>query len=188
MAHGSKQNPDRYRLYTDEQRRRRDASRWTLVQGVLAPAQFLVCIVSALLVVRFLMTGEGYGAATVSILIKTGFLYLIMITGAIWEKEIFGQYLFAPAFFWEDVVSFAVIALHTAYLWGLVTGALTPQSLMLLALVAYAAYVVNAAQFLWKLRMARLSAARDAGSAPPAPAAQKGTRPAAQPVAQEVQA
>ena len=28
---------------------------------------------------------------------------------------------------------------------------------MLLALAAYATYVVNAAQFLWKLRMARLS-------------------------------
>jgi 3-vinyl bacteriochlorophyllide hydratase len=33
---------------------------------------------------------------------------------------------------------------------------------MLLALAAYAAYVVNAAQFLWKLRMARLQAEADA--------------------------
>ena len=35
-----------------------------------------------------------------------------MITGAVWEKVVFGQYLFAPAFLWEDVFSFAVIALH----------------------------------------------------------------------------
>jgi hypothetical protein len=72
------------------------------------------------------VTGEGYGAATVSILIKTFLLYLIMVTGAIWEKVVFGQYLFAPAFFWEDVVSFGVIALHTAYLWGLLTGSMSP--------------------------------------------------------------
>ena len=107
-------------LYTAEERARRDASPWTLVQGILAPAQFLAFAVSLVLVLRFLWTGEGYGAATVSILVKTGFLYLIMVTGAIWEKEVFGQYLFAPAFFWEDVFSFAVIALHTLYLCGAV--------------------------------------------------------------------
>lgn len=171
MAQRSGQAPASYQLYTEEQRRRRDASAWTMVQGILAPVQFLVCIVSAVLVVRFLMTGEGYGAATLSILAKTGLLYLIMVTGAIWEKEVFGQYLFAPAFFWEDVVSFGVIALHTAYLWGLLTGAMSPQALMVLALVAYATYVVNAVQFLWKLRMARLGAAARTATGSGQPAA-----------------
>lgn len=145
-------------LYTAEERARRDASPWTVVQGILAPAQFLAFVVSLLLVLRFLLTGEGYGAATVSILVKTGFLYLIMVTGAIWEKEVFGQYLFAPAFFWEDVFSFAVIALHTLYIYGLWTGSFSPHGLMVIALAAYAAYVVNAVQFLWKLRRARLDA------------------------------
>ncbi len=146
----------RKRLYTAQERARRDATRWTLVQGLLAPAQFLVFAVSLVLVVRFLMTGAGYEAATISILVKTGFLYVIMITGAIWEKVVFGQYLFAPAFFWEDVFSFAVIALHTLYLWALLTGAMTPHQLMLVALAAYAAYVINAGQFIRKLRLARL--------------------------------
>ncbi|MEQ9239293.1 2-vinyl bacteriochlorophyllide hydratase [Roseovarius indicus] len=143
-------------LYTEAERARRDATIWTTVQGVLAPAQFLVFLVSLALVLRFLLTGDGYEAATLSILVKTGFLYLIMITGAIWEKVVFGQWLFAPAFFWEDVFSFAVIALHTAYLWALLTGALAPAGLMALALAAYAAYVINAGQFLLKLRAARL--------------------------------
>jgi 3-vinyl bacteriochlorophyllide hydratase len=148
-------------LYTTEERARRDASPWTFVQGVLAPAQFLAFVVSLVLVLRFLWTGEGYGAATVSILIKTGFLYLIMVTGAIWEKEVFGQYLFAPAFFWEDVFSFAVIALHTLYIYGLWTGAFTPHGLMFIALAAYATYVINAGQFILKLRRARLDAGQD---------------------------
>ena len=146
-------------LYTPEERARRDKTAWTLVQGVLAPLQFLVFLVSLGLVLRYLFTGLGYEAATASILIKTGFLYLIMVTGAIWEKVVFGQYLFAPAFFWEDVFSFAVIALHTAYLWALWSGALTPVQEMWLALAAYAAYVINAGQFLLKLRAARLQAA-----------------------------
>jgi 3-vinyl bacteriochlorophyllide hydratase len=152
-------------LYTAEERVRRDASRWTLVQGILAPAQFLAFAVSLVLVLRFLWTGDGYNAATVSILVKTGFLYVIMVTGAIWEKEVFGQYLFAPAFFWEDVFSFAVIALHTLYIYGLWTGAFTPHGLMVIALAAYAAYLINAGQFILKLRRARLDAGQNDGVA-----------------------
>jgi 3-vinyl bacteriochlorophyllide hydratase len=161
-------NPTRARrrppLYTPAERARRDATRWTLVQGLLAPAQFLAFAVSLVLVLRYLWTGEGYGGATASILVKTGFLYVIMITGAIWEKVVFGQYLFAPAFFWEDVFSFVVIGLHTAYLWALWTGAAGHTGEMAIALAAYAAYVINAGQFVWKLRMARLDAADDAAA------------------------
>jgi 3-vinyl bacteriochlorophyllide hydratase len=145
-------------LYTPEERMRRDATPWTLVQGILAPVQFLVFLVSIGLLCRFLATGEGQGAATISIVAKTFVLYTIMVTGAIWEKVVFGQYLFAPAFFWEDVVSMLVIALHTAYLYALVTDALSIKGQMILALAAYATYVINAGQFLWKLRMARLQA------------------------------
>lgn len=147
-------------LYTPEERVRRDQSIWTLVQGILAPLQFLAFAVSVVLVLRFVMTGEGYVAATISILVKTGFLYVIMVTGAIWEKVVFGQYLLAPAFFWEDVFSFAVIALHTAYIIALLTGALTPLEQMFLALAAYVTYAINAAQFIYKLRLARLDQAR----------------------------
>jgi 3-vinyl bacteriochlorophyllide hydratase len=143
-------------LYTPEERLRRDASKWTLVQGLLAPFQFLVCLVSIGLILRFLATGEGLWAANASVVAKTLTLYAIMVTGAIWEKEVFGRYLFAPAFFWEDVVSMGVIALHTAYLACLFTQSLQPQHMMALALAAYAAYIINAAQFLLKLRRARL--------------------------------
>jgi 3-vinyl bacteriochlorophyllide hydratase len=146
-------------LYTAEERRRRDASRWTLVQGILAPVQFLVFLVSLYLVVRFLLTGEGETAATVSVVVKTFVLYTSMIKGSMWEKEVFGRYLFAPAFYWEDVVSMLVLALHTAYLYALFTGSLGVEGQMLLALAAYTAYVINAAQFVLKLRAARLQSA-----------------------------
>jgi 3-vinyl bacteriochlorophyllide hydratase len=145
-------------LYTPEQRRRRDGSRWTLVQGVLAPLQFGVFLISAGLVIHYLSTGDGLTAATISVVIKTFILYAIMITGSLWEHDVYGQYLFAPAFYWEDVVSMLVIALHTAYLAALVTGTLAAREQMFLALAAYGTYAVNAAQFLLKLRLARLEA------------------------------
>ncbi|GAC1620606.1 MAG: hypothetical protein NVS9B10_02500 [Nevskia sp.] len=155
-------------LYTVEQRLRRDATCWTLVQGLLAPLQFLVFLVSLILVLRYLATGVGEQAATLSIVIKTLVLYTIMITGSIWEKVVFGRWLFAPAFWWEDLVSMLVLALHSAYLYALITGALTVEQRMLLALAAYATYVINAMQFLLKLRAARLQggAALSGGSLP----------------------
>ena len=153
--HASARRP----LYTPAERARRDATKWTLVQGILAPVQFLAFAVSLALVTRYLLTGDGYAAATASVLVKTGLLYLIMVTGAVWEKVVFGRYLLAPAFFWEDMFSFAVIALHTAYVVALLTGALSPSGQMVVALMAYAAYAINAAQFIRKLRMARLDMA-----------------------------
>ncbi len=142
-------------LYTPEERRRRDASPWTLVQGVLAPVQFVVFLVSLALVLRYLSTGEGLVSATASVVVKTLVLYTIMITGCIWEKKVFGVYLFARPFFWEDVFSMLVLALHTAYLFALFTESLDARGLMYLALAAYATYVINAGQFILKLRAAR---------------------------------
>ena len=145
-------------LYTTDERRRRDASPWTLVQGILAPIQFLVFAVSLGLVLRYLVTGAGLEAATLSIVVKTLTLYAIMITGSIWEKEVFGCYLFARPFYWEDMFSMVVLALHTAYLASLLFGFLDTRAQMYLALAAYATYVINATQFLLKLRAARLGA------------------------------
>jgi 3-vinyl bacteriochlorophyllide hydratase len=143
-------------LYTAEERRRRDATPWTLVQGILAPIQFVVFAVSVVLVLRYLTTGYGLAAATVSIVVKTLVLYTIMVTGSIWEREVFGCYLFARPFYWEDMFSMVVLALHTAYLASLLGGFLDPRAQMYLALAAYATYVVNATQFVLKLRAARL--------------------------------
>ena len=89
-------------------------------------------------------------------LIKTALLLTIMVTGAIWEKVVFGQYLLAPAFFWEDIVSFFVIFLHVVYVCLLWLNYHTEQTLMIVALVAYFAYIVNAGQFLMKFRTAKI--------------------------------
>lgn len=143
-------------LYSSEERRRRDTTPWTTVQAVLAPLQFLVFAVSLALVVRYMETGEGYGLATASILTKTALLYAIMITGSVWEKVVFGKWLFARSFFWEDLFSILVLALQTMYLAALMLGFGSPRQQITIAMAAYTVYVINASQFLLKLRAARL--------------------------------
>jgi 3-vinyl bacteriochlorophyllide hydratase len=143
-------------LYTPEERLRRDATVWTLVQGILAPIQFVVFLVSLYFVSRCLMTGQGESWALASVVVKTLFLYAILVTGCIWEKVVFGKYLFARAFFWEDVFSMLVLALHSAYLWVWWQGVWSPSDQLWLAVAAYAAYCINAVQFILKLRSARL--------------------------------
>ena len=150
VAHRQRQT-----LYTPAERARRDATVWTLVQGILAPLQFLAFAISLCLVINFLLNSVGFAAATISVVIKTSLLYAIMVTGAIWEKVVFGRYLFAPAFFWEDVVSMLVMALHTLYVLMWLAGWGTPTEQMWVALAAYASYVVNALQFLLKFQAAK---------------------------------
>jgi 3-vinyl bacteriochlorophyllide hydratase len=54
-----------------------------------------------------------------------------------------------------------VIGLHTAYLAALFTGWLDGRGQLVLALVAFGTYVVNATQFILKLRAARLGEPRE---------------------------
>ena len=150
-----------HQIYTDEQRSRRDSTVSTTVQRVLAPLQFVVFAISLILLLRYLYTGIGYEVATISILVKTAILYAIMITGAIWEKVVFDQYLLAPSFFWEDVFSFFVIADHTAYVVTILNNLLEPELLVYMALLAYFLYLINAVQFIYKFRMARYAAKKE---------------------------
>lgn len=143
-------------IYTPGQRQRRDATIWTPVQGVLAALQFVVFLISLALVIRFILSGQGFFAASMSVCLKTAVLLTIMVTGSLWEKAVFGQYLFAPSFFWEDVVSFVVIALHLLYVAAFVFDLASAQAQMFIALAAYVAYIINAGQFLWKFRQARI--------------------------------
>ncbi len=155
-------------LYTPEQRVKRDSTVWTLVQGILAPVQFLLFLVSLGLVLRFFWTGEGEQTALISVVIKTVVLYIIMVTGCIWEKVVYGVYLFAEAFYWEDMVSMVVMILHTAYVAMWLHGGFTPTEQLALALAAYFTYVINAAQYILKLRRARLQSAGKTTDATPA--------------------
>jgi 3-vinyl bacteriochlorophyllide hydratase len=136
-------------IYTPEQRIKRDKSGWTKVQAILGPIQFLAFIVSFALVMRYLMTGEGYFVTTVSVLIKIALLWAITITGMIWEKEIYGHWFLAPQFFWEDVGNAVAIVSHNLYFVAVMAG-WSERAVMTLMMVAYCTYLINCAQFIVK--------------------------------------
>lgn len=136
-------------IYTPEERRRRDRTFWTPVQAILAPIQLLAFLVSLGLVVRYLATGQGYLAATVSVLVKITLLWAITITGMFWEKEVFGHWFLAPQFFWEDVGNAVAMVTHNLYFVAQGLG-WSQRAVMTLMLLAYATYLVNCAQFVLK--------------------------------------
>jgi 3-vinyl bacteriochlorophyllide hydratase len=135
--------------YTPEQLKQRNESTWTTVQTILAPIQFIVFVTSFGLVVRFLMTGNGYEAANISVLMKIALLWAITITGMFWEKEIFGHWFMAPQFFWEDVFNAVALIMHNIYFIAIWTGQ-SHENIMVIMLVAYVSYLVNMAQFIIK--------------------------------------
>jgi 3-vinyl bacteriochlorophyllide hydratase len=132
--------------YTPEQLERRNNTRWTIVQAILAPLQFLAFIISLGLIIYYLQTGQGYAAATVSVVIKIALLWAITITGMFWEKEVFGQWFLAPQFFWEDALNALAMFMHNLYFVALLLG-WGEHDLMVLMLVAYVSYLANFAQF-----------------------------------------
>lgn len=135
--------------YTAEQMARRNSSPWTRVQAILAPIQFLAFLVSFGLVLRFLMTGEGYAIANMSVLVKITLLWAITITGMFWEKTIFGHYFLAREFFWEDIGNLVAIITHNLYF--LARGLhWSDRAVMTLMLMAYVTYLVNCGQFVWR--------------------------------------
>jgi 3-vinyl bacteriochlorophyllide hydratase len=150
--------------YTPEQMQRRQQSKWTLVQAILAPLQLLTFIVSVTLIIRYLLTGLDYEITTVSILIKIALMWLITITGMFWEKEVFGQWFLAPQFFWEDVMNAVSLFLHNLYFVALLLGA-SERELVLVMLVAYASYTINFMQFLIRGLRARKQRRAAAGTA-----------------------
>jgi 3-vinyl bacteriochlorophyllide hydratase len=135
--------------YTPDQLRRRQSSRWTRVQAILAPLQLLSFLVSVGLVLRYLSSGEGYGAAHAASLIKVTLMIAITVTGMLWEHDVYGKYFLAPEFFWEDLVNGISLIAHLVFVGAWLSG-VEPRLQMVIMAVALATYVINFLQFAWR--------------------------------------
>ena len=133
-------------MYTSDQLRRREASRWTRVQIILAPIQFLAFLISFVLVIRYLVTGEGYLIATLSVWIKIFLIWVLTITGMLWEYDMFDHYFMAKEFFWEDLGNLIAIITHNLYFVAIWLGA-SERVVMWVMVFAYVTYLLNAGQF-----------------------------------------
>jgi 3-vinyl bacteriochlorophyllide hydratase len=136
-------------MYTSEQLARRNATPWTRVQFILAPIQVIVFLISFSLVVRYLLSGEGYLVATVSVWIKIALLWALTITGMFWEKDVYGHWFMAKEFFWEDLGNLIAMLTHNAY-FVVAYFSDNPQLIMTVMLFAYVTYLLNAGQFVVK--------------------------------------
>jgi len=132
--------------YTAEQLARRNASKWTPVQAILAPLQFLTFLVCLVLVLRYLNTGSGFDAAHFVSLIKVVMMLAITITGMFWEHDVYGHYFLAKEFFWEDLVNGLSMIVHLAFVAAWL-GGVAPHTQMLIMVAALSAYVINFVQF-----------------------------------------
>ena len=95
----------------------------------------------------------GRGVACVhvrpaSVVVKTLTLYTIMITGAIWEHDVYGKWWFAHEFFIEDVMTANVFALHIAYLVAFYGFPADTRAYVAILCVAYCVYGLNVAQYI----------------------------------------
>ncbi|NTV03129.1 MAG: 2-vinyl bacteriochlorophyllide hydratase [Chlorobiaceae bacterium] len=138
--------------YTPEQLEKRNASRWTTVQAILAPIQFLIFLAG--LTVTWLFTQQlwitDFGWITFFVTLKTFMLVLIFVTGGFFELEVFGHFAFAKEFFWEDFGSAIAMVVHISYFILFWMG-LDRETLIWTAYLAYLSYLVNAAQFVIRL-------------------------------------
>ena len=134
-------------MYTPDQLRRREASRWTKVQIILAPIQFVAFIISFGLVIHYLITGDGFLAATISVWVKIALIWALTITGMLWEHDMYDHYFMAKEFFWEDLGNLIAIITHNLYFVAKGMGA-DERTVMWVMVFAYVTYLFNAAQFL----------------------------------------
>jgi 3-vinyl bacteriochlorophyllide hydratase len=133
-------------LFTEEQLELRQASPWTKVVMAIAVVQFLAYIVGFYLVIRFLVVGDLYVAATISVWVKIALMWAVTITGMFWEREIFGVWFMHPQFYWEDLGNLVAMITHNAYFVVLLLG-FEPRSIMWVMLVAYVTYLFNFVQW-----------------------------------------
>jgi len=126
---------------------RRAASVWTKIHPIFALGQLLAFFVSVGFLIGYFRGAVSMEAVHQSVLVKVALMLGAIITGALWEKDVFGQYWFAPEFLAEDTMTLNVFILHISYL-GL--AAANPENITVqigMLIVAYGVYIANVAQY-----------------------------------------
>ena len=126
---------------------RRKASVWTRIHPVFALAQLLVFFVSVSLLVAYLLHAVPYAAVHDSVLVKIGLMLGAVVTGALWEHDVYGRWWFAHEFIIEDTMTANVFVLHVAYLVVAYVWPANGKAMLAMLGVAYGVYALNVAQY-----------------------------------------
>ncbi|MDX2128114.1 MAG: 2-vinyl bacteriochlorophyllide hydratase [Chloroherpetonaceae bacterium] len=137
--------------YTPEQLRLRNASIWTKIQIILAPIQFFVFLGGLVITYLYYIDQiHDFYWVTIGVAVKTLFFIILFVTGAFFEKEVFGEWVFSPEFYWEDVGSSIAMGIHFLY-FILAIFIHDREVLVWAAFAAYISYLLNALQYLIRI-------------------------------------
>ncbi len=145
---------------------RRTASIWTVIHPLFAIGQLLVFVVSVSLFVAYLRGVVPFHVVHISVLVKIGLMAGAVVSGAYWERDVYGYWWFAPEFLFEDVMTLIVFITQITYLaivyihpedTGVIAGALA---------FAYAVYLGNVAQYIHRTQTRKKQEARVGRAAP----------------------
>ncbi len=121
---------------------------WTKIHPIFALGQLLAFFVSVGLLVAYFFGRVSFAVVHDAVMTKIGLMVGAVITGALWEKDVFGSYWFAAEFLVEDVMTVNVFILQIAYVLMAYTH---PENLGVILWVlglAYFVYVGNVAQYI----------------------------------------
>jgi 3-vinyl bacteriochlorophyllide hydratase len=110
--------------------------------------------VSVGLLVGYFNGAVSFDTVHESVLVKVALMIGAIVTGALWEKDVFGHYWFAPEFLGEDTMTVNVLILHISYLAMVIAHPENLTAQIGTLLVAYTVYIGNVAQYI--LRTANL--------------------------------
>jgi 3-vinyl bacteriochlorophyllide hydratase len=124
------------------------ASVWTRIHPVFAIGQLGVFLVSVVLFALYFLHMVPFTAVHDSVLMKIALMIGAIVTGSLWEHDVFGHWWFAYEFFIEDVMTLNVFLLHIGYLITVYVWPQTMPAVLAMLGVAYAVYALNVAQYI----------------------------------------
>ncbi len=127
---------------------RRESSVWTRVHPIFAIGQLGVFLVSVVLLVLYLLHVISFTYVFDSVLIKVGFMIGAIITGSLWEHDVYGAWWFAHEFFVEDVMTANVFFLHVIVLVIALGWPANMRAILGILLFGYVIYALNVAQYI----------------------------------------
>lgn len=137
-------------LSMEQVRARRRASVWTSIHPIFAIGQLLAFVVSVVLLVLYFRGTVTFETVHQSVIFKIFLMLGAVVTGALWERDVYGHYWFAPEYLFEDTMTVIVLVLHVGYLLMAYTHADNLSSVIGMLLFAYAVYIANVAQYVWR--------------------------------------
>jgi 3-vinyl bacteriochlorophyllide hydratase len=144
---------------------RRAASLWTRVHPVFAIGQLGVFVVSLGLLVLYFFHLVDFETVFISVLIKIAFMLGAIVTGALWEHDVYGKWWFAHEFFLEDVMTLNVFLMHAGFLVTVYAWPTNIRAMLAVLSVAYLAYGLNVVQYVVRNHLTREDLRASAGAA-----------------------